>query len=213
MIPKEILQAHYKEYASQSDAWVRNMAVTKRSIMRYVLASTELQSPIQSAILPVRIAVLGASDKRYIPIHERIFSDLLHRNVQVTTFDIDLEHLAGSPGAMEHDVTRPFPNPPYKIVFSHELMKFLTPEEQLQAMKNSYGALAYTGLAMHIMHAPSIKGTSELRAWQYRVNPDVLLEQLQRDGIPSKKVVFESESEVSWLRETTVIVIQKFCLA
>ncbi len=205
MIPKAILQAHYREYASQPDAWVSNMAITKESIVRYVLAATEYQPPIE----PVRIAVLGASDKRYLPIHEQIFRHLLQRDVHVTTLDIDIEHLARQQGTVEHDVTQSFPMSPYNVVFSHELMKFLTAEEQLQAMKNSYAALADNGLAMHIMHAPSIKGTAELKAWQYRVNPDALLERLHEEKIPARKLVFESKSAVDWLRETTVITIRK----
>ena len=207
MISKEILQAHYREYASQPDVWVENMTVTKRSIVRYVLTHTGFRPQLQNGL--TRIVVMGASDKRYIPIHQAIFTDLLEQRVQVTTLDIDAEHLQGGEGVVEHDITQLFPHPPYGIVFSHELMKFLTPEEQLQAIKNSYHALTGNGLVMHIMHSPSIKGTAELRPWQYRVNPDALVAQLSREGVPAQKIVFESESSIDWLKETTVITIQK----
>jgi hypothetical protein len=88
-------------------------------------------------------------------------------------------------------------------------MKFLTPEEQLVVIRNSADALSTPGLAMHIIHSPSIKGTSELREWQHRVDPDLLVKQLVELGISARKVVFESESTVEWLRETTVIMIGK----
>jgi hypothetical protein len=88
-------------------------------------------------------------------------------------------------------------------------MKFLTPKEQFRTIQNSYAALATGGVAMHIIHEPSIKGTSELRSWQYRVNPERLVVQLKKAGIRAKMLEFESESHVGWLRKTTVITLSK----
>lgn len=206
MIPLEILQAHYKEYASQPNEWVENMEITKKSIVKYVIKAMKFKTITES----VKVVVLGTSDRRYIPIHKRIFEEILKKSIQMTTFDIDVNHLGGkSRSVVKHDVTKAFPDTPYDIIFSHELMKFLTPEEQIRAMKNSYYALSNHGLAMHIMHVPSIKGTAELRAWQYRVNPNSLLKQLKKEAISATKLIFNSESDVDWLRETTVIVIKK----
>lgn len=207
MLSKEILEAHYAEYASQPDEWVENMEATKRSIVEQVLELMKFEAGSSD---PVKVVVLGASDKRYIPIHQRVFENAVHRTIQMATLDIDADHLGGeSDKVVLHDVTKPFPDAPYNIIFSHELMKFLTPEEQLQTIYNSYQALAQDGLAMHILHEPSIKGTSELRAWQHRVNPDELIEQLKAKNITATKLVFNSESDVAWLRETTVIAIKK----
>lgn len=206
MISTKILQAHYKEYASQPNEWVENMKITKKFIVRYVIKAMKFKPIAES----VKVVVLGASDKRYIPIHKRIFEEILKKTIQMTTFDVDVNHFGGkSESVVKHDVTKAFPGTPYNIIFSHELMKFLTPEEQILAMKNSYYALSDHGLAMHIMHVPSIKGTGELRAWQYRVNPNSLLKQLKKNGISATVLVFNSESDVNWLRETTVIVIKK----
>ena len=205
-LPKETLAAHYAEYASQSDEWVNNMEKTKRSIVEQVLRVANFKAGGE----PVKVVVLGASDKRYIPIHQRVFRDAVKQAISMKTFDVDTEHLGGeSLSEVTHDVTHPFPDAPYAIVFSHELMKFLTSEEQLATIKQSYTALDEKGLAMHILHEPSIKGTSELRDWQHRVNPDELIKQLQEAGIPATKIVFDSESDVDWLRETTVIVLDK----
>ena len=59
------------------------------------------------------------------------------------------------------------------------------------------------------MHSPSIDGTSELRAWQFRVDPDKLISKLSQIGIQAEKIIFQSESDVEWLRKTTVIVLKK----
>lgn len=154
------------------------------------------------------VAVLGASDRRYIPIHERIFSAILQKEIILHTLDIETEHLSGKSGVIQHDVTTPFPHR-YSIIFSHELMKFLSPEEQLLTILNSCQALTSPGLAMHIIHEPSIKGTPELRAWQYRVDPDDLIVKLKNKGIPAEKLYFESGSTIDWLKDTTVLVIKK----
>lgn len=205
MIAPEILSLHYKEYGSQPDSWVNNMAVTKRSIVAHILSETSLAMQH----IPVRVVVLGASDKRYVPIHKKIFEELLGSEVDMKTLDLDTHHLDGTEGVIEHDVTKPFPKVPYDIVFSHELMKFLSADEQKHVVINSYNALREGGLAMHIMHEPSIKGTKELRDWQYRVNPDHLLEDALAHKIDAKKIIFQSESLVDWLRETTILILKK----
>lgn len=206
MLSKEVLECHYTEYASQPDEWVSNMQITKRSIVEYVLDQMRFEAVHE----PVKVVVLGVSDKRYIPIHQAVFQRILHQAISMVTFDLDANHLGGeSKDVISHDVTQLFPDAPYDIVFSHELMKFLTPDEQLQTINNSYRALGENGLAMHILHEPSIKGTAELRAWQHRINPDELIDKLKDDNITATKLVFNSQSDVAWLRETTVIAIQK----
>lgn len=206
MLSTQTLAAHYAEYTSQPDEWVNNMEKTKRSIVEHVLRWANFQASHE----PVTVVVLGASDKRYIPIHERVFAAATGATIEIKTFDLDTAHLGGeSAGVVHHDVTAQFPGGPYDIIFSHELMKFLTPDEQLTTIANTYAALAPGGVAMHIIHEPSIKGTSELRSWQFRVDPDDLIMKLGGKGMSASKIVFESESNVDWLRETTVIVLQK----
>ncbi|MBI2146941.1 class I SAM-dependent methyltransferase [Candidatus Woesearchaeota archaeon] len=206
MIDKNILEAHYAEYASQPQEWVANMEQTKRSIVAHVLdeATGYTQRWLPSSQRR-NVLVLGASDKRYLSIHHRIFNAELG-NASVTTYDIDAEHLGRGPTVIEHDVTRPFPRKEYDLVFSHELMKFLTPEEQVLAIGNAHDTLVRGGLAMHIIHEPSIKGTAELREWQYRVDPSELERRLLWDGIPAIRLEFESESSVDWLRHTVALV-------
>lgn len=205
MVSKEILKAHYVEYGTQPDEWVSNMEITKASIVEAVIKT----APLKTDHEPVKVCVLGASDKRYLPIHHRVFEKVLRKKIVIETLDIDAEHLGGeSDTVVVHDVTKPFPKN-YDMIFSHELMKFLTAEEQFLTIKNSFNALEEGGVAMHIMHEPSLKGTSELRTWQNRVDPDQLISQLEVEGIQAKKLVFESKSTVPWLRKTTVIILQK----
>lgn len=81
MLSKEILKAHYAEYASQPDEWVENMEATKRSIVEQVLERMRFEASTN----PVKVAVLGASDKRYIPIHQRVFKNAVHRAIHLAT--------------------------------------------------------------------------------------------------------------------------------
>lgn len=205
MLPFETLSAHYREYASQSDEWVRNMELTKRSI---VSQTVKVVGELHFPAIP-RIVVLGASDKRYIPIHERIFSDVLKSRVAVTTLDADRAHLGSGKDVVQHDVTTWFPVRGCHIVFSHELLKFLTEREQLLCLQHSHAALAQGGFAMHVMHEPALKGTAELRSWQYRVNLRELTQALGAININTELLDFQSESTVSWLKPTAVLLLRR----
>lgn len=205
-LSKEILDRHYAEYASQPDAWVSNMQKTKHSIVVTVLRRTGYKSNSDAP----KIAVMGVSDKRYLSIHHNVFTSFFSDRASVTTLDIDTIHLGGETETeITHDITKPFPKTPFDVVFSHELMKFLSPNEQLEAIQQSFMALQEPGLAMHILHEPSLLGTSELRSWQYRVDPDELIFVLNQKGVSAVKIIFDSDSDVAWLRKTTVVVLQK----
>ncbi len=205
MLPKKVLSAHYVEYGSQPDVWVFNMEATKRSIVRQVFEKFHLGTEGEV----VRVAVLGVSDNRYIPIHERVFSLAFNRKIEMVTLDIDTDHLGGVGTAIQHDVTKPFPGVPYDVVFSHALMKFLTPDEQLVVIKNAYDALSVGGVTLHIMHPPELEGTDELREWQHRVDLRAMVEELKQENLSPHVFKIESESSVAWLRDTTVLVLAK----
>ncbi|MBI2579723.1 MAG: hypothetical protein HYW27_02370 [Candidatus Aenigmarchaeota archaeon] len=206
MLSMEVLKAHYKEYATRPDSRVADRERAKKSIVKYVLQKTGFKANKG----PVKIVVLGTSDRRYLAVHRRVFEEILGCKTDVKTFDVDTEHLGGESGTeITHDTTKPFPDAPYDIVFSHELMKFLTEEEQLITIINSYNALGRDGIAMHILHNPSILGTPQLKSWQHRVNPDGLISSLKKEGIEAAKLVFDSETDIDWAVKTTVIVLQK----
>jgi len=44
---------------------------------------------------PVSIAVLGCADRRQVNGHIMIFEEVLQKHVDITTFDITIEHLEG----------------------------------------------------------------------------------------------------------------------
>jgi len=206
MLPLKILKNHYAEYASRSDELIKDRERAKQSIVKHVINETGFKANKNQ----VKVAILGASDKRYIAVHKKIFTKLLGKPIKMTTLDVDTEHLGGeSDTIITHDATKPFPNIPYDIVFSHELMKFLSPDEQLIVIKNSYQALEKDGIAMHILHEPSIKGTSQLREWQYRINPDKLIRQLDSEGISTNKLIFNSDTDIEWAKKTTIILTNK----
>lgn len=97
-----------------------------------------------------RVAILGCGDKRFIKHHNQMFEELLRKPVELTTFDISIEHLAGEENVFQHDCTLPIPNPPYNITFAHVLLKFIETEKQWDLIKNSVDALKEGGLAIHV---------------------------------------------------------------
>ena len=98
----------------------------------------------------VRVAVLGCADRRYVSLHERLFSLLLQKPVALTTFDVTVEHLAGEKGIVQHDATLPLPGGPFEITYSDILLRFVEPAKQIAALKESFDALAPGGLAIHL---------------------------------------------------------------
>lgn len=196
---RKILKKYFKEYANRPQSWVDERERVKKYIVQRIFEITEFM-PVSGR---VKIAVLGASDKRYIEVHRKIFREALQKNVQVTTFDTDTQHLAGERGIIYHDVATPFPSSQFNLVFSHSLLKFLNPEKQSLVIRNSYNALAKGGIAMHILHLPEIKGTKKLRKWQYRVYTNTLIAKLRKENIPCKEIELDIDGG------TKVLVTQK----
>lgn len=104
-----------------------------------------------------KVAVLGCGDKRFIPYHQRLFEDHLGTEVDMTTFDITVEHLAGAPGVMQHDCTLPLPGAPYDLTYAHVLLKFISVDKQLAVLKNSHNACRSGGIAIHMIDQDEMK--------------------------------------------------------
>ncbi len=193
MIPSKILEDYFEEYASRPMDWVDKRERVKRHIVHNILEITRF-TPTSN---PVKIVVLGASDKRYIEIHRNIFREVIKMDPEMTTFDIDTHHLAGEEGIVQHDVTKPFPSS-FDIVFSHSLLKFIEPERQVAVLRNSHNSLKTNGLAMHILHCVDTP-----RRWQYKVDADKMVSKLAEENIPCKKIVLDIDNG------TEVLVTQK----
>lgn len=97
----------------------------------------------------VRVAVLGCADRRFVAGHKEMFGKLFSKNVEVTTFDIEAEHLAGEENVIQHDCTKPLPHGPFDFIFSHIILKFMPEHQQWQVLQNSFNALKAGGLAAH----------------------------------------------------------------
>lgn len=118
----------------------------------------------------VRVAILGCGDKRYIPYHQRLLEDHLGQSVDMTTFDIEIEHLAGATGVVQHDCTKSLPDEPFDLTLSHVLLKFVEIDFQWDVIKNSYTVLKSGGLSIHIIDAPEItSGEVPVERWKQKL--------------------------------------------
>ena len=150
------LTPYHQKYADQPDEELKRRADAKEQELTSIFQEVALSTDSD----PVRLAVLGCGDKRFVALHKRIFEQVLKRNVEVTTFDITVDHLAGEPNVFQHDCTLPLPNPPYDITFAHVLLKFIETEKQFDLLKNSFDALKSGGVAIHVFDEGEIKATS-----------------------------------------------------
>jgi len=150
------LSTYHQKYVDQSDEELQRKADSKEQELASIFQEVSLNTDSD----PVRLAVLGCGDKRFVALHKRIFEQVLKRNIEVTTFDITIDHLAGESNVFQHDCTLPLPNPPYDITYAHVLLKFIETEKQFDLLKNSFDALKSGGVAIHVFDEEEIKATS-----------------------------------------------------
>lgn len=146
------LSAYHQKYVDQSDDEIQRKADAKEQ----EIASIFLEVSLSADSDPVRLAVLGCGDKRFVAHHKRIFENVLKRNMEVTTFDITIDHLAGESNVFQQDCTLPLSNPPYDIIYAHVLLKFIETEKQFDLLKNSFDALKPGGVAIHVLDKEEI---------------------------------------------------------
>ena len=138
---------YHQKYANQSDIQIQDKANEKKQELSEIFSQVKLKTTDEI----VRIAVLGCGDKRFIKYHKEIFEGVIKRPVEITTFDITIDHLESEENVIQHDCTLPLPNAPFDITFAHVLLKFLETEKQWNVIKNSYDALKSGGLAIHVL--------------------------------------------------------------
>lgn len=150
------LSPYHRKYAGYPDEEIRKRAEEKQSELEEIFAV----APLRTEGDLVRLAVMGSGDRRFVSHHERIFSELLRKQVEVTTFDITTEHLEGEDRIFSHDCTKPLPGGPYDITYAHVLLKFIRTFRQWDVLTYSYEALKPGGLAIHVFDS-SDYGTEE----------------------------------------------------
>ncbi len=170
------LSPYHKKYASQPDAEVQNRVNEKRQELAAIFAEVQLRTTSE----PVRIAVVGCGDKRYVQWHKDIFETLLKRPVEITTFDIVIDHLEGEQNVIQHDCTLPLPGDPFDITYAHVLLRFIETEKQWDLIQSSFHALKPGGLAIHLLdtedyetEAPMLSNglfSVPLKRWEARLN-------------------------------------------
>lgn len=151
------LSAYHQNYLSRSDEELSRRADVKEMELVKIFAA----SPFSLISDLVRVAVLGCADHRMVSAHKRIFEKLLNKKVELTTFDVTTEHLAGEEGVLRHDLMIPFPGTPYDIAFGHVVLKFIETEKQWNVIKNSYDAIASGGMVIHVFDMEQIEATTE----------------------------------------------------
>lgn len=179
---------YHEKYRLRSDEEIQRRADVKEEELRRIFEAMDYK-PVDDLI---RVAVLGCVDPRLVAHHKRIFEKLLKKSVELTTFDITIEHLQGEPGVREHDCTLPLPHPPYHITFGHVLLKFIETEKQWDVLKNSYEALVPGGLAIHVYDEEDIKTTTVKQidgGWP--VPLERWMKKLEEENIPFENVPWE----------------------
>lgn len=152
------LSLYHQKYADQSDEEIQNKANEKREELSLIFENVQLKTTGKTA----RIAVIGCGDKRFINHHREIFESFIKKPVEIITFDITIDHLAGEENIVQHDCTLPLPDGPFDVTYAHILLRFIETEKQWDLIKNSYDALEPGGLAIHVLDKEDYE-TEELK--------------------------------------------------
>lgn len=104
---------------------------------------------INTAIGHNEWAVLGAGDKRYIPLYYPMLEYVTGLNANITVYDLDITHLKNQKEVVQHDCRNKLPKK-FDFVYSHILLNFMDYDDQLRLLINSYKSLEKNGIAIHV---------------------------------------------------------------
>lgn len=182
------LSFYHQKYANQSDEEIKKRADVKEKELTEIFNEVSLNTNSN----PISLAVLGCGDKRFIAHHKRIFEQVLKRKVEVTTFDINVDHFSGELNVFQHDCTLPLPNSPYDITYAHVLLKFIETEKQFDLLKNSFDALKPGGISIHCFDWDEIKAEeTRLPDGLWPVPFQQWKQKLTEFGIDYKEIILE----------------------
>jgi hypothetical protein len=140
------LSSYHQKYVNQPDEEIQKRILAKKEELDEIFSHVAFETKDN----PVQVAILGCGDKRFISGHKEIFEDTLGKPVEITTFDIAIDHLFGEEKVFQHDCTLPLPHGPFDITYAHILLRFIETEKQWGLIKNSFDALNPGGLALHV---------------------------------------------------------------
>jgi hypothetical protein len=108
----------------------------------------------------------------------------MRKAVDMVTFDITVEHLAGANGVVQHDVTLPIPKQPYDVAYSDLLLRFIETDKQWDALKNSYDLLRAPGVAVHVLNKEELASeTAQMPDGFFAVPLERWKERMDENGI------------------------------
>lgn len=177
------LSTYHQKYSDKSDTELAQRAEVKNQELKQIFSQVKPKTNNN----PLRIAVMGCGDKRFVQFHKQYFSEQLSKEVDLTTFDISTEHLAGEENVIQHDCRLPLPNQPYDLTYAHVLLKFIPSEKQWDVIKNSYDALCNGGMAIHVLDPEDYSG-QQLSNGLYSVPLERWENNLKQNNILYKKI-------------------------
>ncbi|MFH1047951.1 MAG: hypothetical protein V1738_06655 [Patescibacteria group bacterium] len=179
------LSDYHKKYAALPDEEIRKRISYKKEELAVLLNEIKLATAGET----VDVAVIGCSDRRMVKLHQEIFFDFTARRVNLTTFDITIDHLAGESNVIQHDCVEPLPSGPYDITYGHVVLRFVHRDHQWDVIKNTVNALKPGGLAIHVLDFLDFTTESErLPNGLYSVPLRDYERQLTAEGLPFVEV-------------------------
>ena len=161
-----VISEYHAKYQSKSDD-----EIVKRARERFnELTRAFSAAPLDTASDPVEVAVMGCGDKRFVAHHKDMFARILARNVRVTTFDIEVDHLAGEENVIQHDCSQLLPGGLYDVTFGHVVLPFLAPDKQLDMIAAGYNALKQGGIQIQALDPMNYDDTSTPLPGLHRVD-------------------------------------------
>lgn len=173
-----MISEYHAKYQSKSDDEIVKRAREKFNELARVFSA----APLDTQSNPVEIAVMGCGDKRFIAHHKDMFARILARDVRVTTFDIEVNHLAGEENVVEHDCSTPLPGGPYDITFGHVVLPFLEPGKQLGMISAGYNALKPGGIQSQVLDPMNYDEESETLPGLHKVDLKKLKDKVEELG-------------------------------
>ncbi len=93
-------------------------------------------------------AILGAGDKRYIPLYYPLIGCIAGIQPDITIYDINITHLKNQKEVVLFDCRKKLPKK-FDFVYSHILLNFMDYDDQLRLLINSHKSLEENGVAIH----------------------------------------------------------------